>query len=168
MAFALHLLQRLQIHYNPPIAILPILIGADHPALRIKTKPIAKVTKKISKLIKDMEETMKVANGVGLASPQVGETVRLCLAPINGKLTALINAQIARSSLETTVEEEGCLSLPNTWVPVRRSTEIVLTYMDESGKKQERRVKDFDARVIQHEVDHLDGILITDRAEKVS
>ncbi|MBI1812537.1 peptide deformylase [Candidatus Peregrinibacteria bacterium] len=148
--------------YTPPIAILPILIGADNPALRIKTRPIPKVTKKIAKLIKNMQETMEEANGVGLAAPQIGEPVRLCLATINQKLTPLINPQIPWRSLETTVEEEGCLSLPNVWLPVRRSTEIVVTYLDVSGKKQDRRVSGFDARVIQHEVDHLDGVLIVD------
>jgi len=60
------------------------------------------------------------------------------------------------------MDEEGCLSLPNIWLPIARSLEIHLTYLDEKGRKQERKLKEFDARVVQHEVDHLEGILIVD------
>lgn len=141
---------------------LKILLGADNPVLRTKAKPVEKVTKKILKLIKDMKKTMDAANGVGLAAPQVGESVRVCIGRVNGKDTPLINPEITKKSKETNVDEEGCLSLPNIWLPISRSTEITLTYLDEKGQKQERKLQDFDARVVQHEVDHLDGVLIVD------
>ena len=120
------------------------------------------MTKKVLKLIKDMKASMKAAKGVGLAAPQVGESLRICIGKVNGKDTPLINPEITWKSDEKAIDEEGCLSLPNIWLPIPRSVEISLTYMDEKGQTQERRLKDFDARVVQHEVDHLDGVLIVD------
>jgi peptide deformylase len=144
------------------MATLPIITGANNPILRKKTERIPKVTKKILKLIKDMQASMEAANGVGLAAPQVSQSLRLCIAMVNGKLTPLINPDITFKSKETSMDEEGCLSLPNVWLQIPRSVEITVTYTDEKGAKQERKLKDFDARVVQHEVDHLDGILIVD------
>jgi peptide deformylase len=141
---------------------LPILLGQDNPILRKKTERVPKVTKKVLKLIKDMKASMKAANGVGLAAPQVGESLRICIGRVNGKSTPLINPDITWRSPETAIDEEGCLSLPKIWLPVPRAVEITLTYQDEKGEQQERRLKDFDARVVQHEVDHLEGILIVD------
>jgi peptide deformylase len=149
------------------VAILPIIIGADNPILRTPSKPLEKVNKKVLKLLKDMHETMKEANGVGLAAPQVAASERVCLVTMGKKIVPLINPRISWKSPETALDEEGCLSLPNIWMPVPRPIEIQLTYLDEKGKKQERRLKDFDARVVQHEVDHLDGVLIVDYAEQV-
>lgn len=142
--------------------ILRILLGADNPILRKKTERVPKVTKKVLKLIRDMKKSMDAANGVGLAAPQVGESLRICIGRVNGKETALINPDITFKSKETAIDEEGCLSLPNVWLPIPRSIEIALTYTDEKGQNQERVLKDFDARVVQHEVDHLDGVLIVD------
>jgi peptide deformylase len=144
------------------MAVLPIIKGADSPILRVKTQNVPKVTKKVLKLIKDMTDTMRDAQGVGLAAPQVGLSDRVCIAIVHEKLTALINPEITWKSEETKVDEEGCLSLPNTWLPVPRAVEITLTYIDEKGQKQERKLSGFDARVVQHEVDHLDGVLIVD------
>ena len=144
------------------MAVLPILTGASNPVLRKKTGRVPKVTKGILKLIKDMKATMEAANGVGLAAPQVGASLRICLGQVNGKLTALINPEITRKSKEKEIDEEGCLSLPNIYLPISRSVEITVTYLDEKGKEQERKMSNFDARVVQHEVDHLDGILIVD------
>lgn len=147
------------------MAILPIVIGPDNPVLRKKTKPIPAVTKGAKQLIKDMIETMHEANGVGLAAPQVNRTERICIAVIGGKVTPLINPVIAKKSKETDLDQEGCLSLPNVWLMIPRSIEITLTYKDLKGKKQERKLKNFDARVVQHEVDHLEGVLIVDYAK---
>lgn len=144
------------------MAILPILKGADNPPLRKKTKEVPKVTKEVKKLLKDMHETVRDAEGAGLAAPQVSRTERVCLAMINGKMVPLINPKITKKSTETNVMEEGCLSLPGIWIDVPRSLEITLTYLDEKGEMQERKFKDFDARVVQHELDHLEGVLIMD------
>jgi peptide deformylase len=145
------------------MAVLPIVIGADNPVLRTKTEKVPKVTKKVLKLLKDMAQTMEAANGVGLAAPQVGELLRICIAPVNGQMSGLINPEITWKSEETAIDEEGCLSLPNTWLKIPRSVEIILKYTDEKGQEQERKLKDFEARVVQHETDHLDGVLIVDR-----
>jgi len=142
--------------------VLPIITGAETPVLRSKTIPVPKVTKEIKKLIKDMYETVHAAEGGGLAAPQIGMTHRLCLAAINGKIIPLINPEIVVKSGETDTMQEGCLSLPGLWVDVPRAREIVLTFKDENGKKQERKLTGWDARVVQHEVDHLDGVLIVD------
>lgn len=105
---------------------------------------------------------MRAADGVGLAAPQVGESLRVCLALVNGKVTPLINPKITSRSREKAFDEEGCLSLPKVWLQIPRSTEITLKYTDTAGKTQERKLTDFSARVVQHEVDHLEGILIVD------
>ena len=144
------------------MAVLPIITGADNPLLRKKTKPLKEVTKKILTLIKNMEVTMKKAQGVGLAAPQVGENLRICIAMIDGKLTALISPEITKRSKEKVIGEEGCLSLPGIYLEIPRSVEISVTFLNTKGKKQERTLKDFDARVVQHEVDHLEGMLIVD------
>ncbi len=148
------------------MAILPIILGADNPILRRKTKPVAKVTKKVLKLIEEMKDSMIEAKGVGLAAPQIGDESRVCIAYINDKITPLINPHITQRSEETAIDEEGCLSLPNTWVKVPRSVEITLEYLDEKGRQQERHLQHFDARVVQHEVDHLEGVLIVDYQRK--
>lgn len=121
-----------------------------------------KVTKAIQKLIADMRATVKKEDGAGLAAPQVGESLSLCLALIDGKLIVLINPKILRKGKATDRQQEGCLSLPGLTVVVERPTDITLRFMDEKGKEQERRFLDFDARVVQHEVDHLEGRLIVD------
>ncbi len=144
--------------------ILPIVIGPDNPILRKKTKPVPAVTKDVKQLIKDMIETMKEASGVGLAAPQVARTERICIAVIGGKITPLINPVISGKSKEKDLDQEGCLSLPNVWLMIPRSVEITVTYKDLKGKKQQRKLKNFDARVVQHEVDHLEGVLIVDYA----
>jgi peptide deformylase len=146
------------------MAVLPIVTGTENPLLRRKTKPLSKVTKEIRKLLKDMGETLKIADGVGIAAPQVASSLRVCLAMVGGKIIPLISPEIIAKSDETTVAQEGCLSLPGVWLDIPRSKEITLTYLDGRGKRQERKLKDFDARVVQHEVDHLDGVLIVDYA----
>lgn len=144
------------------MAVLPIVTGADTPVLRAKTKPVSQVTKEIKKLIKDMGETMISAEGIGIAAPQIGKSLRLCLAHINGKTTPLINPKITWRNDEFSSMAEGCLSLPGVEIDVKRPTEIHLTYTDEDGNQQERKFSGMDARVIQHEVDHLEGVLIVD------
>ncbi len=144
------------------MAILPIVTGEDTPILRKKTKKVAKVTKEMLELIGNMADTVEAAPGAGIAAPQVGSSHRICLASINSKMTVLINPEITRKSDETDWEEEGCLSLPGLVVPVQRAKEITLRYQNEKGQEQERKLKDWSARVVQHEVDHLNGILIVD------
>ncbi|MBI5156275.1 peptide deformylase [Candidatus Peregrinibacteria bacterium] len=142
--------------------VLPILTGSSTPMLRMKTKRVPKISKDIQKLIRDMELTVKAADGLGLAAPQVNQSVRICLARLHGKMTPLINPDILWKSPEKDISEEGCLSLPDLYVNVPRSLSIVLKYQNAKGEEQERRLTDMEARIVQHEVDHLDGVLIVD------
>lgn len=149
------------------MAVLPILTGADHPLLRKKTKHVPSVTKEVKRLLRDMRATVKAAEGAGLAAPQVGSDLRVCLAMIGGKEMALINAEIVKRGAAKETDLEGCLSLPGLEVRVPRHTEIVVTFLDEKGAAKELRLLDFDARVVQHELDHLDGVLIVDYADPI-
>lgn len=144
------------------MSALPIIIGADQPVLRTKTKLVPKVTKDIQKLMKDMEDTTIKADGLGLAAPQIGQSLRLCLVKMNGRLTPLVNPEITYKSPDTEFAEEGCLSLPNLWIQVPRSVQITVKYLDGKGREQERILEHLEARIVQHEVDHLDGKLIID------
>lgn len=109
-----------------------------------------------------MEETTIAADGLGLAAPQVGFLHRVCLAKIGGRLVALLNPYITWKSNEMDRMEEGCLSLPGINVDVERSIDIVVDFLDFKGKAQQRRLQNLEARIVQHEVDHLEGVLIVD------
>jgi peptide deformylase len=145
---------------------LPIVTGQDNPVLRRKTTKVQGTSKEIKKLIRDMEDTVLLAKGAGLAAPQVGRTERVCLAMIQKKMRALINPEITWRSSEQDTAEEGCLSLPDVWLFVTRPTAIIVDFTTISGKKSSLKLSGFDARVVQHEVDHLEGILIVDHAGK--
>ena len=144
------------------MAVVPIIMGKDHPTLRRKTDRVQAFDKELKKLIGNLRDTVEDANGAGLASPQIDVNKRVCIAKIGKKFVPLINPEIVWRSEETWVMEEGCLSLPDTWIDVRRPESIVLAYFDEKGKMQERKLDMLDARVVQHEVDHLEGVLIVD------
>lgn len=144
------------------MSVLPIEKGADNPLLRRKTTKILKITKAVTQLIADMRATVKAEDGMGLAAPQVGHSLRLCLVLIQDKMTPLINPSITWRSEETSTEEEGCLSLPGLTVAVTRPASIILTYRDGKGAAQERKLSAMDARVVQHEIDHLEGRLLVD------
>ncbi len=150
------------------MAILPIVTGEKSPILRAKTKNVVKITKEMKALINSMEETTIAAKGAGLAAPQVNRSERICIAMIGKKLTPLINPNITWKSQETDTMEEGCLSLPDLWLQVTRPRDIIVKFLSRTGKERELQLMDFDARVVQHEVDHLEGILITDHQRKVS
>lgn len=144
------------------MTVLPLMSGEKNPILRAKTKRVKTVTKKIVQLLLDMEDTLIEAKGAGLAAPQVGRSERICLAVLEQKTIALINPSITWKSDTTAIAEEGCLSLPDIWINVSRATDIVVEFMAPNTKKLELKLSGFDARVVQHEVDHLEGILITD------
>ena len=144
------------------MAIVPIITGADHPALRKKTERITKFDKNLKKLIADLLNTVKDAKGAGLAAPQIDVNKRVCVTKINNQFVPLVNPEIVWKSEDVWVMEEGCLSLPDTWIDVKRPQAIVLAFFDEKGRMQERKLEMLDARIVQHEVDHLDGVLIVD------
>lgn len=150
---------------GPEMAVLPIVIGEENPVLRKKTKDMKKITKQTLSLLADMADTLAAAKGAGIAAPQVGISERICLALIGKDVVPLLNPHILWRSDTIAVAEEGCLSLPDLWLNVARPTDIVVEYMTPEGKKRETKLSGFDARVVQHEVDHLDGILITDHRQ---
>lgn len=141
-------------------------MGQNNPILRWKTKDVPKITREILHLLKDMHETVIAAKGAGLAAPQVGRTERVCIAMIHRKLVPLINPQITWRSDTVSVAQEGCLSLPEIWINVARPTDIVVHFTTKKNQQRELKLSNFDARVVQHEVDHLEGILITDHRQQ--
>lgn len=143
------------------MAKLDLVTGQDTPVLRTQTTKVTKVTKGHLKLIKDMMETLE-GIGVGLAATQIGQSMRLCIATIDEKVIPMFSPEITWKSDEIVIEEEGCLSLPDVTVNVPRYKEIIVKYLNEKGEEQERKLSDFNARVVQHELDHLDGKLIVD------
>ncbi|MFO7265165.1 MAG: peptide deformylase [Limnochordales bacterium] len=147
------------------MAVLPI-VKVPAEVLRRKAKPVKRVTKRVQKLIEDMVETMYHANGVGLAAPQVGVSEQIIVADDGNGLLCLINPRITyRAGHE--VDVEGCLSIPDIVAYVARATEIEVEGLDERGRPVRHRLEGYLARIVQHEVDHLNGVLITDIAESV-
>lgn len=147
--------------------MLPLVTGATTEILLKKTERIKDpLAKNIQALLPEMIETMRRENGVGLAAPQIGRSLRLAVAEVDGKAYTFINPEITSYSQETIVFEEGCLSLPGEFFPIIRSEEITVRYQNERGLPKKMRAKELLAIVIQHEVDHLDGILIVNRHKK--
>jgi peptide deformylase len=142
--------------------------------LRKKSLEIEKeeiLTAEFKKLLKEMSETMIVKDGAGLAAPQIGKNIRLIVVNNQDKAMVMINPEITKKSWAKEIESEGCLSVVNKkgeiyFLPVARNKRINCIYLDESGKKQKIIAKNLLARIIQHEVDHLDGILFIDKAIK--
>jgi peptide deformylase len=133
------------------------------PILREKALPVEEVTPEILNLIKDMAETMYTASGVGLAASQVGVPKRIIL--VDGEedgLIVLINPMIIKSEGEV-VAEEGCLSVPDIYSQVKRSSKVTVKALNQNGDPIEITKEDLIARALQHEIDHLDGILFIDR-----
>ncbi len=136
-----------------------VLIGS--PVLRKKAKPIRKVTSELVQLAESMEDLMK-PTGVGLAAPQVGLGQAFFIYDVGEGLRLVVNPQILEHKGLAT-DEEGCLSIPGVWAPIDRPAEITLSYLDHTGKRRIHKFVGLEARVIQHEFDHLEGMLFVDR-----
>jgi peptide deformylase len=156
--------------------IYPItIIGSS--VLRKKTADIKQDYPNLKQLIDDMFETMYVSDGVGLAAPQIGKSIRLLVidaSPMAEEEPSLkdfkkvfINAKITELSEDTELMQEGCLSIPGIHEEVKRSNKIRIQYFDENFKFYDEYYEGFAARVLQHEYDHLDGILFTDRVSPI-
>ena len=156
-----------------------------NPVLREKAKPIARIDEAIRQLADDMLATMRSRNGVGLAAQQVGETVAICVieVPLEPQDTEelsslkledvpapepmiLINPAIIETSGKETAQE-GCLSFPEIYVSVARASELTASFKDLSGKERTIQTKGLLARIIQHELDHLAGVLLVDRMSPI-
>ncbi|TAL23881.1 MAG: peptide deformylase [Nitrospirae bacterium] len=139
--------------------------------LKEKTAPVVDINGSIHRLIDDMIETMYAAKGVGLAANQVGISKRLCVIDVSTAderipLIVLINPKLVekRGSVD---EEEGCLSIPEYRTKVKRAEEVVVRALDRKGNMIEIEGKDLLARALQHEIDHLDGLLFIDRISPI-
>ncbi len=143
--------------------------------LRHKAHKVTSFGPDLQKLAEDMIETMRQAPGVGLAAPQVGESTRLIVVEygdeedeeIPPKLYVMANPEITRSSQETVLGTEGCLSIPGIQGEVERKEAVTVKGLNRQGRPMTVKAKGWMARIFQHEIDHLDGILFVDRAEKL-
>jgi len=153
------------------MTVLKIQTGPENPILRKKSTPIENIDKSIKKLAKDMVETMNANNGLGIAAPQVGINKRMFITTINiGQdnegLITMINPEIEFLNEEMESGEEGCLSLPELFKQVTRHKNVRVKYKDLKGNEHILELEGLNARVIQHETDHLDGILFIDRVDE--
>jgi len=143
---------------------LPLITGETTEILLTKTKLVSDpLAPEIQELLPKMIKTMHKEHGVGLAAPQINVPLRLAVAEVEGKEYYWINPEITSLSQEKIISEEGCLSLPGEFFPIIRSETVTVKYLNEKGLPKKLRAKGFLATVIQHEVDHLDGILILNR-----
>lgn len=141
------------------------------PTLRRKAKKVEKITPDVRKLIDDMLQTMREKQGIGLAAPQVGVGLRVAVVeldkddelPGSGQTYVLVNPELAQVSVEEDVAQEGCLSIPGWRGMVQRPARVTVRAMDKDGKRIKFDAEGYVARAIQHEIDHLDGILFTDK-----
>ncbi len=149
------------------MAILKILKDGE-PTLRQICREVDIITPRILTLLDDMKDTLHKSNGVGLAAPQVGILRRIVLIEVEeGKLYELINPVIVKRSEEKQHELEGCLSVPGRWGVTCRPQTVTVRAMNRNGEYYELTGSDLLARCICHELDHLDGVLYTDNAERM-
>lgn len=150
--------------------LLPIKIYPC-PVLRQKTRNLKTEElqkKEIQQLILDLEKTMKEEDGIGLAATQAGHDARLAVINTKDGTLVLVNPRILRKSWKKEILEEGCLSVPEVYGLVKRSEKVTLVALNKTGKKVKFKATGMFARVIQHEIDHLNGILFIDRAQEIT
>ncbi|HKS89344.1 MAG TPA: peptide deformylase [Stellaceae bacterium] len=148
------------------MALLPIITAPD-PRLKVKAKPVAAVDAEVRRLMDDMVETMYRAIGIGLAAPQVGVARRVLVVDVaregeEPQPMRIANPEILWRSDELTTANEGCLSLPEHYADVERPAAIRLRYLDHENEIRELEATGLLATCIQHEMDHLDGVLFVD------
>jgi peptide deformylase len=149
------------------MAVRPILV-APHPALKAKAKPVSRVDDAVRQLMDDMLETMYQAPGIGLAAPQVGVPSRVLVVDVAKEgeppqPLRLANPEILWASEELAAHEEGCLSVPEHYAEVMRPTKVRIRYRDYDDKLVEIEPEGLLATCLQHEIDHLEGVLFIDR-----
>ncbi len=141
---------------------LRVIRTDEDPLLRKISKPVKNINERITSLLDDMVETMYKANGIGLAAPQVGILRRVITVDVGEGVYKMINPEILEEK-GSEVDIEGCLSVPNFNGTVERPSEIKVKYLDEKGEEHTIEAKGLFARCICHEVDHLNGILFSDK-----
>lgn len=149
------------------MAALPILTYPNA-LLEKKAAKIKNPTEpEIQRLILDMLETMEENNGLGLAAPQIGKSVRLCVIKLDGKTYVLINPEFKSKSWKKSVAEEGCLSFPGEFFPVKRHWRVKVKALDRNGEEVTIDADGLLSRAFQHEIDHLDGILFISKKARI-
>ncbi|MDZ7844241.1 MAG: peptide deformylase [Anaerolineales bacterium] len=151
------------------------IVEVPHPSLRNKAERVTEFDQDLKALLDDMVETMRAEDGVGLAGPQIDVGKRVLVVEFGSEtdpelpptVYQLVNPEITRSSPETVLGAEGCLSIPGFMGDVERSLHITIEGQNHRGDPLKMQPRGWLARVFQHEVDHLNGILFTDRAEQV-
>lgn len=151
------------------------IVTLPHPTLREKARKVSKFDADLQTLIDDMVETLHAAPGVGLAAPQVDVSQRVIVVEFGDeedeevppKLYVVINPEIVRASQGTVIGVEGCLSIPEIVGEVERSKEVTVKGLNRHGQPLKVKARGWLARIFQHEVDHLDGVLFVDRTDKV-
>ncbi len=143
------------------------IVEMGDPVLRQKCRPVTVINKKIKRLLDNMKETMYAANGVGLAAPQVGISKRIIVVDVGEGFWELLNPEIIFQEGEE-VGVEGCLSIPGVAGEVKRAFKVKVKGLDRSGQEQIITAEGLGARALQHEIDHLDGVLFIDKADRIS
>jgi peptide deformylase len=151
------------------------IITLPNPTLRRRARKVSDFGPELQKLIDDMVETMRQAPGVGLAAPQVDIPLRVIVIEFGDeegenvppKLYSLVNPEIIRSASETVLGTEGCLSIPGVVGDVERASSVTVKGLNRQGKPIKVKANGWLARIFQHEIDHLEGVLFVDKAEKV-
>ena len=139
------------------------IIYYGDPVLRELSKEVTEITDETRKILDEMVETMREESGVGLAANQVGLTQRFFVCEVEGNVKKIINPEIIEFSEEEIEMEEGCLSIPGIYKRVKRPEKIKVKYLNEKGEKIEEELDGIWARVFQHELDHLNGVLFIDK-----
>ena len=148
------------------MAIRKIILEGD-PQLNKVSREVSEVNDRIRILLDDLVDTMREAGGVGLAAPQVGVLRRVCVVEVDeGKVYYLVNPVIVSKEGDQ-YGSEGCLSVPGYYGDVHRPQKVVVEALDRDGKKQRYEAEDFKARAFCHEIDHLDGIVYTSKADNL-
>lgn len=133
--------------------------------LRRQADPVTDINDDLRALIAEMQDIMYKAHGVGLAAPQIGRSVRLLTYDAGNGFRALLNPEITKRKGEQFAPEEGCLSIPGLRGVVKRANEIVVKAQEADGKPVQFKAREFEARILQHEIDHLNGVLFIDVAD---
>ncbi|HYE22803.1 MAG TPA: peptide deformylase [Verrucomicrobiae bacterium] len=140
------------------------IVTIPNPVLTTKASQVKQIDDDLRKLVADMIDTCRKAKGIGLAAPQIGKSIRLCIIDLeefNLPPFALINPEIKKKSWRKIEMEEGCLSIPNIFGIVKRPAKVTVEALTLNGEKKRFEADGLLARVVQHEIDHLDGILFT-------
>ena len=162
---------------SPRMAVLPIIEVPD-PRLRARSEPVAAVDDAVRALVRDMTESMYAASGIGLAAPQVGVLRRVVVMDVHDREAeegaepvrdprAYINPELLSVSEERSIYNEGCLSIPKQYAEVERPARCRVRWLDEAGEAHEADLDGLTATCMQHEIDHLDGVLFIDHITRL-